>query len=348
MLVAAVGTAGWATSSAWWPAGDRIPTAAVPISTAEVVRTDVSERRLVSGTLGHAGSVDVLAGSSGTLTWLPAPGEVIGRGRSAFELDGAKVPLFYGYRPAWRAMSVGMTDGADVEQLESNLAALGHGNGMTVDRHFSSATYWAVRKWQKDTHLPVTGTVPLGQVVFVPAAVRVTGLDLKIGAAVNPGVQVEHGTGSVPDVSVQLTPADVPNVRVGDPVIVSLPDGSTRDGAINNVSPVAVTNGGTTGVASTVVVPVRITLEGRVTGLLDQAQVQVGIVAQQHKGVLAVPTVALLARPFGKYVVSVVNGTARRNVQVKLGLFDETSGLTEVSGTGLAAGDRVEVPHGGS
>lgn len=347
-LVAAVGVAGWAISGAWGPSGNKSPAAAVPISTAVVVRTDVVERRLVNGTLGHAGSFDVLASRSGTLTRLPAAGDVIERGRFAFEIDGVKVPLFYGYRPAWRSMSVGMTDGADVEELESNLAALGYGDGMTVDRHFSSATYWAVRKWQKDTHLPVTGTVPLGQVVFVPAAVRVAGLDLKIGAAIHPGALIEHGTGSAPDVSVQLAPADVPNVRVGDPVIVSLPDGSKRDGAISSVSSVAVTNAGTAGAASTVVVPVTITLKGTVKGLLDQAQVQVGIIAQQHKGVLAVPTVALLARPFGKYVVSVVNGTLRRNVEVQLGLFDETSGLTEVSGTGLSEGDRVEVPNGSS
>jgi HlyD family secretion protein len=347
-LVAIVGIAGWAISSAWGPSGSGNPTAAVPVSTAAVVRVDVAERRLVSGTLGHAGTFDVLAGRSGTLTRLPATGDVIQRGQSAFEIDGVKVPLFFGYRPAWRAMSVGMTDGADVEELETNLAKLGYGDGLTVDRHFSSGTYWAVRKWQKDTHLPVTGTVPLGQVVFMPDAVRVAGLDLKTGAAVHPGELVAHGTGSAPVVSVQLAPADLPNAKVGNPVIVSLPDGTTRDGAISNVSSVAVTSESTTGAASTVVVPVTITLDDTVKGLLDQAKVQVGIVAQEHKEVLAVPTVALLSRPFGKYVVSVVNGTDRRNVEVQLGLFDETSGLTEVTGTGLTVGDQVEVPHGSS
>jgi multidrug efflux pump subunit AcrA (membrane-fusion protein) len=347
-LVVAVGVAGWATSGVWAPKSNMNLTAAVPISTAMVVRTDVAERRLVNGTLGHDGSFDILAGNSGTLTRLPTAGRVVHRGQTAFEVDGAKVPLFYGYRPAWREMSQGMTDGADAQELESNLAALGYGDGLTVDRHFSLATYWAVRTWQKDWHLPVTGTVPLGQVVFVPAAVRVAGFDLKVGAQVHPGAQVEHGTGSAPDVSMQLAPADVPNVKVGDPVVVSLPDGSTRDGVINKVSSVAQTNPSTSGTASTVVVPVTISLKGTIKGLLDQATVQVGVTAVQHKGVLAVPTVALLARPFGKYVVTVANGTVRRNVEVKPGLFDETSGLTEVSGSGLAEGDRVEVPNGSS
>lgn len=347
-LVVAVAGGGLAVSDLWSHKSNKTPTAAVPISTVAVARTDVAERRLVNGTLGHGGSFDIIVGKSGTVTRLPAAGTVIKRGQSAFEVDGVKVPLFYGYRPAWREMALGMSDGADVEELESNLDALGYGDGLTVDRHFSSATYWAVRKWQKDEHLPVTGTIRLGQVVFLPAAVRVSALDLKVGAQVHPGAEVEHGTGSDPDVSVQIAPADVPRVKVGDPVIVSLPDGSKQDGAVNNVSSVAVTSPGASGAASTVVVPVTITLKGAVRGLLDQAQVQVGIVSQEHKGVLAVPTVALLARPFGKYVVSVVSGTTRRYVEVRLGLFDETTGLTEVSGTGLAAGDQVEVPSGSS
>src|SRR6266540_7370045 len=117
VLVAVVGVAGWAVAGAWRPGGDRSPEVEVPVSTAVVVRTDVAERRLVSGTLGYAGTFDVLAGRSGTLTWLPAAGQVIQRGQPAFEIDGVKVPLLFGYRPAWRAMSAGMTDGADVEEL---------------------------------------------------------------------------------------------------------------------------------------------------------------------------------------------------------------------------------------
>jgi peptidoglycan hydrolase-like protein with peptidoglycan-binding domain len=347
-LVVGVGAAGLVVSGVWPHKSNETSPTAIPVSTVAVVRTDVAERRLVNGTLGHEGSFDVVAGKAGTLTRLPATGTVIKRGQSAFDVDGVKVPLFYGYQPAWREMSLGTTDGADMEELESNLDALGYGDGLTVDRHFSSATCRAVRTWQKDMHLPVTGTVPMGQVVFVPAAVRVSGLDLKLGAQLHPGAEVEHGTGSAPDVLVQIAPADVPRVKVGDPVIVSLPDGSKQDGTINNVSSVAVNSTSTSGSASTVVVPVTITLKGTLKGLLDQATVQVGVVTQEHKGVLAVPTVALLARPFGTYVVSVVNGATRRYVEVRLGLFDETSGLTEVSGVGLAAGDRVEVPSGSS
>ena len=52
--------------------------------------------------------------------------------------------------------------------------------------------------------------------------------------------------------------------------------------------------------------------------------------------------------PGGAYEVIVVSGTARRHVTVRTGLFDESSGLVEVTGAGLAAGQRVEVPDDGS
>jgi hypothetical protein len=48
---------------------------------------------------------------------------------------------------------------------------------------------------------------------------------------------------------------------------------------------------------------------------------------------------ALLARPGGGYQVRLADG---RYVPVEPGLFDDTTGMVEV--TGLAGGQRVEVP----
>jgi len=58
--------------------------------------------------------------------------------------------------------------------------------------------------------------------------------------------------------------------------------------------------------------------------------------------VLAVPISALVALAGGGYAVEVVHGTARQLVAVQTGLFSPT--LVQVSGAGLAAGMRVEVP----
>ena len=93
----------------------------------------------------------VAAGADGTVTRLPAGGTVIERGEVLYELDGKVRPrLLYGDRPLWRPLGPGMSDGADVLQLERNLKAMGYApKGMEVDRHWSSKTTRAVKRWQK-------------------------------------------------------------------------------------------------------------------------------------------------------------------------------------------------------
>jgi multidrug efflux pump subunit AcrA (membrane-fusion protein) len=79
-------------------------------------------------------------------------------------------------------------------------------------------------------------------------------------------------------------------------------------------------------------------------GSLDQAPVTVNITNNSANQVLAVPTTALLALAGGGYAVEVVepDGT-RRLVGVTTGIFDHQSGLVQVSGSGLAAGQQVVV-----
>jgi peptidoglycan hydrolase-like protein with peptidoglycan-binding domain len=316
---------------------DPPPASAGPVATgtAQVVRTDIAQQQQVNGTLTYEGLYQVL-GSGEVVTRLPAVGSTITRGQTLYEAAGRRVPLLYGSRPAWRTLALGVTDGADVRQLEVNLRALGY-TGLTVDRHYSLATYYAVRRWQHDAHLPVTGTVPLGQVVFLPVALRVTGHDAKLGAPA--GGPVLHGTSGVPIVSVPLDPAQAPSVKVGARVLITLPDGATRDGRVTAVSPVASTTQEQDGSAQSSV-PITIRLSGRVGNMLDQALVQVALTSEERKDVLAVPIVALLARPGGTFAVVV----AGRPIPVQVGLFDETAGLVEV--TGVDEGMSVEVPAG--
>ena len=60
--------------------------------------------------------------------------------------------------------------------------------------------------------------------------------------------------------------------------------------------------------------------------------------------VLAVPVTALLAQSPGGYVVEVVGpGNTRRYVPVTAGIFDDASGLVQVTGA-LRPGQRVVVP----
>lgn len=95
-----------------------------PTATAAVIRTTLASRQQVSGTLERAGSYTlVVQQASGTLSELPSPGTVIGRGQPLYWLDGQPVRLLYGAQAAWRTLELGDSDGADVGQLKRNLLA---------------------------------------------------------------------------------------------------------------------------------------------------------------------------------------------------------------------------------
>jgi hypothetical protein len=351
--------------------------AEVPTGTAVVTRTEVVERQQVAGTLGYGDSFTVVGqtqggdGSSaaggggqaqgGILTRVPAVGGVVGRGRPLYEVDGHPVPLWYGTRPAWRALRVGMSDGPDVRQLEANLVALSFDpdRAMTVDDHFSWATAAAVKRWQQAIGRAQSGAVALGQVVFLPGPIRVTAVAATVEAPLGAGTAVLTATSVRPVVSVALDPALQQLVRRGDRVQVVLPDGNSLPGRVAGVGRVATQPGTGTGTgqdqgqggngngngAGQATVPVTVALATpHAAANLDQAPVQVAVTTQAAKGVLAVPISALLAQPGGGYAVQVVQGGSRRLVAVRTGLFDDTGGLVEVARAGLAEGARVEVP----
>jgi peptidoglycan hydrolase-like protein with peptidoglycan-binding domain len=356
--VVAVAAGGWAVWGAGGlpgrPAAAAVPE--VPTGTAAVKRTDVVQRQQVTGTLGFEGGFTVVGqAAGGTLTRLPAPGTVLTRGRAVYEVDGAGVPLWYGARPAWRELRLGMPDGPDVRQLEGNLVALGFDpdRRVSVDAHFSRATAAAVRRWQRAGGRPRTGAVALGQVVFLPGPIRVTSVGATLGAPVEPGAPVLAVSSTRPVVTVALNPAFQQLVRRGNRVEVFLPDGATTPGTVTGIGRAAVLSdpqgdgqdGGQGGGPEQATITVTVGLaEPRAVRGLDQAPVQVAIVSQARRGVLAVPIAALLAQPGGGYAVQVVGGTGGGRVPVRAGLFDERAGLVEVGGPGLAEGTRVEVP----
>jgi peptidoglycan hydrolase-like protein with peptidoglycan-binding domain len=387
VLVLVVAGGGWAVARGGLlgRSAAATPTPEVPTGTAMVARTEVVERQQVAGTLGYGDSVTVVgqsqggggssgagAGGSGAggggqtqggvVTRVAAVGAVVGRGQALYEVDGHPVPLWYGTRPAWRAFQLGMTDGPDVRQLEANLVALGFDpdRAITVDRHYSWATAAAVKRWQQASGRARTGTVPLGQVMFLPGPIRLATVTATVGAPVPAGTAILTASSTRPLVTVALDPAMQQLVRRGDRVEVTLPDGKTTRGTVWTVSRVATQpstgsgqngsqepgqsgNGSGNGSGqATVQVTIRLATPRAAKGL-DQAPVQVAITTQVHNGVLAVPISALLAQPGGGYAVQLV-GSDRRRVAVRIGLFDETAGLVEVAGAGLAEGATVEVP----
>ena len=338
---------------AWRPGHQAATTAAVAVGSAPVVRADLTTTVQVSGSLGYAGSYTIVNQAPGTaFTALPAAGAVIRRGQALYEVDGAPVSLFYGAKPPWRALSAGVAAGRDVAQLDRNLIALGYGPGLTVSDYFTSATAYAVELWQAARGLPVTGTVPLGQVAYAPGPLRVTAVTPALGSPPQPGAGVLTATSPAPVVLAMVPVSQEYLVRAGDDVTVTLPDGvTTTPGIVTSVSPVASAGSGSSaspggqapagGGQATVPVTVRLVRPAE-AGHLDQAPVTVSIVSARARDVLAVPVSALVALAGGGYAVEVVHGSARHLVAVQTGLFSQT--LVQVSGPGLTAGQRVEVP----
>ncbi|GIE28323.1 peptidoglycan-binding protein [Actinoplanes italicus] len=343
MVVLAAGTA--AAVHLTHDEGPAPAAAAATLPTALVRRADLSTAVEVDGTLGYAGAYTVLGRGSGTVTWLPAAGTVVTRGRPVYRADGRPVPLFYG-TPFWRTLEPGMTGGADVLQLERNLVALGHGAGLTVDRTFTAATRSAIRRWQKATGLPRTGTVAPGDVVTMPGPIRVTGSTSLPGGPASGTVLTASGT--TRQVTAGLPVASQHIAAPGAAVRIELPAGRTVTGRIASVGTVAVADPADarsqTGLGTeSATITVTITLDRAAdAGTLDSAPVTVAFTSAAHPGVLAVPVHALLAAADGSYAVSVVgdDGTVTA-VRVELGIFD--GDRVEVRGD-LTEGTRVQVP----
>ncbi|WP_433351125.1 hypothetical protein ACQP25_42945 [Microtetraspora malaysiensis] len=324
-------------------AKDTSVTGTAPTGLAQVSRGTLSARTLENGKLGYAGDYQVVNKASGTVTKLPATGQVVGQGKVLYRVDGKPVILLSGAVPVYRDLSWDMR-GAEIRQLNAALVALRYATKDEIDPasdYFSWQTYYALRKLQDVVGLEETGDLPLGQAVFVPAKqIRVTKVNAVRGALAAAGSVVLHASSTARQVTVALNANQQSDIEVGDKVTISLPTGKTTPGMVSSVGKVATTEEDST----TVEVRIRPS-RPRDTGTLDQAPVQVSIVTDTVKDVLSVPVNALLALAGGGYAVEVVEaGGAHRLIPVKTGLFDDSAGMVEVTGDGLAVDQSIVVP----
>jgi hypothetical protein len=379
-LVVVVAVAGTAMAVAGGVfSGSGSPSAGVAASAYRTAIATVARRSLVSqtpvdATLGYAGSWNVVNQATGTFTALPPAGRVVRQGQVIYQVSGAPVVLLYGHVPAWRELAEGVT-GPDVTELNAALVKLGDASASALGPrsgwdYFSAETAGALGLLQTHLGLTATGTLPLGQAVFLPGAARITGLGATtvLGAAAAPGTPVLTATSTRPVVSIDLDAGQQTEVKKGDKVSITLPDGTTVPGVISSVGTVATsptvgagdsggsgsTGGGQGGAggsgssggpgSATITVLVSLT-HPKAAGGLDQAPVTVGITTGNASNALVVPVTALLAQPGGTYEVEQVTaGGHHRLVPVTPGIFDDASGLVQVTGTSLGVGDHVVVP----
>lgn len=364
------------------------PAASDPTSLATVTRQSLSSQTQVNAALGYNGSYTVvvpLAGAAsqggslqggdgsqqasgqaeGTFTALPAVGQVVTQGQRLYSVSLSPAVLLYGPTPASRTLSEGLS-GADVQQLNAALVALGDASKADLDpksNYFSAATAAGVKKLQATLGVTQTGSLTLGQAVFLPTAARVTSVSATLGAPAQPGSPVVQATSTTRAVIAQLDAAEQSEVTVGDIVSITLPNNQTTPGVVSTVGTVATTpssggsasagssgsgsSGSPGGSGGTPTIEVDITpTDPAATGALDQAPVTVTITTATVRNALVVPVDALLALSGGRFAVEVAGAAGvQQLVPVTLGLFDDADGLVQVTASDLSAGDRVVVPE---
>jgi peptidoglycan hydrolase-like protein with peptidoglycan-binding domain len=348
LAVAVAAGGGWFIATT---GGDGQQTGAtnLPPATAKVIKEDLADSEQVDGTLGYGDEHLATSGLPGVITWQPTEGSTVTRGKPLYKIDNLPVVLMYGSLPPYRTLKTGVGDGADIEDLERNLDALGY-DGITVDQAWSSSTTDAVKAWQEDLGLPQTGRVDLGRVVMAPASVRVTEQKAQVGARTVPGQPVLTYTGTARVVSIDLDVSNQGLARKGAKVTVTLPDNKKTKGTVSTVGTVAHQTSGQSSSGNPpnstqdgATIDVTVTLDDpKAAGTLDSAPVDVDFVSELHKGVLTVPVASLLALREGGYGVELVEGSTTRLVAVEVGLF--AGGRVEVKGADIAEGMNVGVP----
>jgi hypothetical protein len=326
-------------------------------NTAPVIKGTLSDVISAYGTVTYRASPDgspylVVNQRGGIYTELPAVGDEVECGTSLYRVDDQPVLLLCGSIPAYRSLAAG-DQGADAAELNADLVTLGYATKQQLDPAspaFTVETADALSQLQTSIGQDPSGSLPLGQVVFLPESVRVAAVTGQLGAEAQAGAPVLSATSDTSQVQVGLDPTEQYAVKVGDRVQITLPNNAVVAGRVTRVGNVvqAITGqnaGSSQNNTSDPTIPLYLSLDQpqQAQGF-DQASVQVLITTAGVADALNVPVTAIVATSGGGFAVEVVRAADERTlVRVTLGLFDDSVGRVQVSGD-LHAGDHVVVP----
>ncbi len=307
-------------------------------ATGTITRGTVVQTETYEGVIGYDEARPIVNQRMGTLTWVPKTDSVVRRGDVLYRVDNEPVVMLLGDTPMYRDLGVG-AEGKDVRQLERNLEALGYAGDITVDDEFTDGTGDAVADLRADYGLRDGESIAVGDIVFEPSAVRVSGATVDVGSPVQPGAAPVEVTST--DKQVTATLDSVDDTTEGAEVTVELPDGTRTKGAVESIeeSPAASSDD-----SATVTAEIELT-DQKAAAEWETGDVDVDIEVARVSDVLVAPVTALVALAEGGYAVRVVDDSADegyRLVAVRPGLFAEER--VEVSGQGLKAGMTVVVP----
>ncbi len=304
-----------------------------PANTVKVQHGELSSMVSLHGILTYRARSDgspyaAINQARGIYTKLPDEGDKVDCGDVLYRVDDDPVLLLCGTVPAYRDLSKGK-QGKDVRQLQRNLRALG---------------YNTLKALQRAKGLAATGTLDLGDVVFLPRPVRISKVTGELGGFARPGARVAQATSDALEVQVDLDASQQGDVKKGDGAQITLPGNQSVKGKVERLGRVARTTGKDDAVGDATI-PAYISLdEPKQARGLDKAPVQVDITTKGVENALSVPVTALVGKSGGGFAVEVVrDGGQRELVAVELGLFDTTGGRVQIEGD-LAEGDQVVVP----
>lgn len=311
-------------------------TEAPKLSLAKADKRDLTRAENFDGRVGHGTQTPLKVAGNGTITGLPAVGDVVQFGHQLVEVDGEPVLLLQGTRPAWRELGPNTPKGEDVRQLEAALVAMGYADpaDLIVDDKWTSETTAAVKAMQALNGMPTDGRLDTSEIVFSPDVVRIAKVSGSLGdAAGGAGIEVS-GLDQTVTATVKSSKLDL--FEVGGPVTVTMPNDDEIDGTVASIGASIAADDGS------ITFPVEITTAA--LDVDDGTTVDIELDVVSAADVTAVPAEALLALAEGGYAVEVPDSstlTGTRLVPVKIGEFAD--GWVQVTGD-IKPDDQVVVP----
>lgn len=266
-----------------------------------------------------------------------AAGDEVTQGSVLYTVNLRPVVVAQGDVPAFRAIGQGVT-GEDVAQLQEMLAAVGYYRG-TVDGTAGVSTVSAIMAWQKAMGATPTGTVELGDVIFVPSLPTRVTLDTDVvsrGAMLSGGENAVSALSASPSFSVPVTDAQSTMMPAGTRVEITSPEGDAWEAYAAERSRDAQTQ------------TVNVTLLGEDGAVIcgDQCgQIPASGQSTLSSKVITVETVSGLVVPSAALVTTATGQTAvidETGAEIPVTVTASARGMSAVEG--VAEGTRVRVP----
>jgi len=266
-----------------------------------------------------------------------APGDEVSAGSVLYTVALRPVVIAQGAVPAFRAIGLD-TEGPDVAQLQGMLAAEQLYSG-SIDGKAGPATVRAIKDWQKRIEVPQTGSVEVGDVIYVPSLPVRVALNSEIifsGATLTGGEEAVQGLPESPSFIIPATESQAAMMPAGTRVNITSPNNVQWVGQVigqssrSETGNIDVKLGGKNGSAICEDTCGQVPVAGKTT-------LKSEIVTVEKVSGLIVPSAALVTTADGQVAAISEDGT-----RVPVTVVASARGMSAVEG--IAEGARVRVP----